>query len=151
MSWSYAARLNTADRDSEPHQNALLSPQPLRAILPRPCKRLPRGSHSNRHQQEDASLLPDRAHAPPRSRLLPRRGAQPSSKPTAHSSLTTSPDRSRPNRSLARIQRSSLLGRSPAATCEIRLPDPDPDRLRKRLDPTRIQNPHRPLSIPLPI
>jgi len=57
-------------------QNAILPSQPFRPVLSRPCKRLTRRCDPNRHRQEDARLLPNRAHAPPQRRLLPRRGAQ---------------------------------------------------------------------------
>lgn len=96
----WASAKNTAD----PDQDAILSSQPLGPILPRPCQRLPRGSRPDSHQQEDASLLPDRAHAPPRTRLLPRRGAHTlthtstTHHPHPHSTLRSKPAKQKPGK-----------------------------------------------------
>lgn len=60
-------------------------------------------------------------------------------------------DRSRRHRVRPHRQRSCLLPRSPTSTPKIQPPDPNPHRLRNRMDQTHLAHPHQAVPIPLRI
>jgi hypothetical protein len=126
------------------YQHGFFNAFSFRAILPRTRQRLPGRNNPDSNRARNADIGPDRTHAPQfGSRSVSRRGFSPfialnsSSISFFHTKADTKnpPDRQKRQNRPHPLQPPRLHHRSLPPPRKIHPPNPNPNRLRRRMDP----------------